>query len=342
MKSRVRVGMFCLGASLLAGAGVQARAETVTLKVAHFLPATSNAQVNIIGPWCEQLKNESKGRLRCQIYPSLQLGGTPATLADLARNGVADIVWTAPSYSTGKFPRVEVLELPFMLPYGGMAGNRLIWKFYQEYATDDFKPYKVLALFGDGGQDLHVRTRPIKTLADFKGLKIRAPNRMSSKILDSLGATPVGMPPAQMTESISKGVVDGALSAWEVVPPTKLDEVTRYHTAIAEGQPAIAYAVLAMLMNKRKYDHLPADLKEILDRNSGDALVERFGKAWDAYTAKAKAATPAERIVPVEPAEYARMEQAAGKVADEWAKNASSHGIDAQNLLEAARKLLPH
>jgi len=313
--------------------------QSIVLKVAHFLPANSNAHANIIAPWCNDLQDQSQGRLRCQIYPSLQLGGTAATLVDQVQNGVADIVWTAPGYSPGRFPRVEVLELPFMLPYGAMAGNRLIWQFYQEHAAEDFKGYKMLALFGDGGQDLHVRTRPVSTLEDFRGLKIRASSRTAARTLEALGATPVSMPPAQMTESISKGVVDGALAAWEVVPPTKLDEVTRHHSAFAEGQAAMGYTVLTMLMNQQRYDRLPDDLKAILDQNSGQVLVERFGREWDKYTEQAKGAVPSESITTVNPEQYVRWQDAARNVADEWVGDAAQRGLDAQNLLDAARQL---
>ncbi len=245
---------------------------TYTLKVAHFLPANSNAQRNIIEPWCEQLREESGGRLKCQLYPSMQLGGTPAKLADMARNGVADIVWTAPAYSAGKFPRIEAMELPFMLPTGARASNPIIWQYYERYARDDFKGYKVLSVHGDGGMDIHTRGKPVARLEDLKDLKLRASSRTAAKLVEALGATPVSMPPAQMTESISKGVVDGALASWEVVPPTKLDEVTDHHSTIPAGQPAFSYTVLAMLMNPRKFDSLPEDLRAIIAREPENAM----------------------------------------------------------------------
>jgi len=313
----------------------------VVLKVAHFLPANSNAHVNVIVPWCEDLADESGGRLRCQIYPSLQLGGTAGTLVEQVRNGVADVVWTSPGYSPGRFPRVEALELPFMLPYGGMAGNRLIWQFYQQHAAEDFAGYKVLALFGDGGQDVHVRGQPVRTLEDFRGLKLRASSRTTARTLEALGATPVSMPPAQLTESISKGVIDGALTTWEVVPPTKLDEVTRWHSAFARGEPALGYTILTMLMNQSRYERLPDDLKAIVDRNSGLALVERFGENWDVFSEQAKAAVDAERIVAVDAGEYARWQQAVDGVADEWARDAGERGLDGKALVDAARGLQP-
>lgn len=323
----------------VAAAANTAAADTVTLKIAHFLPAASNAQAHVIEPWCEKLKTESKDRIICQIYPSMQLGGTPAQLADMARNGVADIVWTAPAYSAGKFPTLEVLELPFMLPYGGVKGNDLIWKFYQEHGQNDFKDYKVLAMFGDGGMDVHSRPRPVQNLEDFKGLKLRASSRTAARTLEALGATPVSMPPAQMTEAISKGVVDGALAAWEVVPSTKLEEVTRHHSAMDEGIPAIGYTVLTMLMNKRAYDKMPADLKDILDRHSGEALVRDFGVAWDEATRKAKEMVSADQIVPIEPAAYEAMRAATQTVGDEWVADFNKRGKNGEELLKAARAL---
>jgi len=317
----------------------QTDSQDVVLKVAHFLPANSNAHLNVIVPWCDALNRQSEGRIRCQIYPSLQLGGTAGTLVDQVRTGVADVVWTSPGYSPGRFPRVETLELPFMLPYGGMAGNRLVWQFYEQHAAEDFKGYKVLALFGDGGQDIHARLRPVRTLEDFKGLKLRASSRTTARTLEALGATPVSMPPAQMTESISKGVIDGALTTWEVVPPTKLDEVTRWHSAFAQGQPALGYTILTMLMNEERYARLPDDLKGIVDRLSGLALVEKFGAEWDIYSAAAKAATAVDGIITVDDAEYARWQDAVKGVADEWIADAAQRGLDGKALVAAAREL---
>ncbi|MCY1276167.1 Solute-binding protein [compost metagenome] len=317
-----------------------ALAETAyTLKVAHFLPANSNAQRNIIEPWCQQLSDESAGRLKCQLYPSMQLGGTPAKLADMARNGVADIVWTAPAYSAGKFPRIEAMELPFMLPAGARASNPIIWQYYEQYAKDDFKGFKVLSIHGDGGMDIHTRGKAVATLADLKDLKLRASSRTAAKLVEALGATPVSMPPAQMTESISKGVVDGALASWEVVPPTKLDEVTDHHSAIPTGQPALSYTVLAMLMNERKFNSLPEDLRAIVERNSGPALNERFASAWDKALDAARNQTPAAQLVTIEESAYGAMRQAAAPVADAWVAAATEKGLDGKALLEGARTL---
>lgn len=317
-----------------------ASAQTVILKVAHFLPPVAPAQQKVIQPWCDAIEKESAGRLKCQIYPAMQLGGTPPQLVDQVKNGVADIVWTAPGYSAGRFPAIEAMELPFMI-VNGESGNRAAWDYYQQHAVKEFAAFKVLAIHTDGGVAVHTGNKEVKGLADIKGLKLRAPNRMVSKTIEALGGTPVSMPPAQVTEAIAKGVVDGAMGAWEVVTPTKLDEVTRFHTEPAAGQPMFSATVLALLMNKQKFETLPAELKAIVDRHSGAPLVEAFGKTWDEVAAmtRRKVTQQGAKTDVLVPAEYDAMRRAAQVVQDEWIKDVAGKGLDGKQLAAAAREL---
>ena len=103
-------------------------AQEVTLKVSHFLPPNSNYQKAVLEPWCDKIAKDSSDKLKCQIYPAMQLGGTPPQLADQVKNAVADIVMTSPSYSSGRFPYTEALEQPFTLPPGGLAGSKAMWE----------------------------------------------------------------------------------------------------------------------------------------------------------------------------------------------------------------------
>lgn len=102
--------------------------DKVVLKIGHFLPALSTMHNDVLVPWCQDLNTESKGRIECQLYPSNQLGGTAGQLIDQVRNGVADIVWTAPGYSPGRFKIIEALETPFLLP-NVRVGNKVAWEF---------------------------------------------------------------------------------------------------------------------------------------------------------------------------------------------------------------------
>lgn len=329
-------------AALFLAAGIQsATAEEITLKVSHFLPGVATAQAKVLQPWCDAIQQQSSGRLKCQLYPAMLLGGTPPQLVDQVKNGVADIVWTAPGYSAGRFPKTEALELPGVLPLGGVASGKLIWSFYEQNLKEEYAGYKVLAMHGDGGMNFHTAKREIKGAADFVGLKLRAPNKIISRTLATLGATPVAMPASQVTESVAKGVVDGASAVWENVVPIKLDEVTSFHSDTPADKPAMGATVLTVLMNKDKYNALPADLKAVIDRNSGLALVERFGKAWDEtiQANKDKVRAKGDRLTVISNEAYADMRKKAEPLEKEWIAEAQAKGFNGEALLHNARAL---
>ncbi|PWC35168.1 TRAP transporter substrate-binding protein [Azospirillum sp. TSO22-1] len=332
---------FRLGLCGLAfSAAAPAHAETVTLRISHFLPPTSPAQKQVIEPWCERLGQETGGQVKCQIYPAMQLGGTPGQLVDQVKNGIADVAWTAPGYSAGRFPAIEAMELPFVVR-DASSGSKAAWAFYEQHAKKEFDAYKVLAVHVDGGVAFHTAAKAVTAPESLKGLKLRASTRMVSKTLAALGAVPVNMPPAQVTEAISKGVVDGAMGAWEVVTPTKLQEVTRFHTDPPAGQPYYATTVLSLLMNKQRYDGLPSDVKAALDRNSGPALVEVFGRTWDEVTASTRKLVVGEgaAVTQQTAADYDAMRAAAKVVEEEWVKEVAAKGLDGAALVAAARTL---
>lgn len=315
-------------------------AQEVSLKVAHFLPPAAPAQQKVLQPWCDTLAKESAGRIGCKFFPAMQLGGTPGQLVEQVKNGVADIVWTAPGYSAGRFPTIEAFELPFMIT-DATSGNKAVWKFYQQYAQQEFSAFKVLAFLTDGGQAAHTAGKEIKSLADWKGLKLRTSTRLGAKTVTALGGNPVAMPPAQVTEAIAKGVVDGAMGAWEVVLPTKLDEVTRFHAQPAAGHAFPSSTVLMVLMNKQKYDGMPADLKAIIDKHSGAVLSESFGKVWDEENALShkKVLARGNKLAEFSAAELEAMKKATAGVEEEWVKQVSEKGLDGKRLAAAAREL---
>lgn len=319
---------------------IPALAQEVTFKIAHFLPSAAPAQQRVLQPWCDTMKKESNGRIACQFYPAMQLGGTPGQLVDQVKNGVADVVWTAPGYSAGRFPAIEAFELPFMV-VDGMSSSKALWKFYQQYAQPEFSAYKVLAFHTDGGQAVHTSKKAVTGLTGFAGMKLRTSTRIGAKTLAALGGSPVAMPPAQVTEAISKGVVDGALGAWELVYPTKLSEVTKFHAQPAPGVAHPTATVLMVLMNKQKYDSLPADLKAIVDKNSGEALVEKFGAMFDdvAAATRKKIAAQGDQITTFSAGEVAAMKKATDEVDNEWAALVATKGLDGKKLISAAREL---
>ena len=317
-----------------------AMAQEVTFKIAHFLPSAAPTQQKVLQPWCDEMKQASSGRIACQFYPAMQLGGTPAQLVDQVKNGVADVVWTGPGYSAGRFPAIEAFELPFMVT-DSTSSSKALWKYYQQNAQQEFAAYKVLAFHTDGGQAVHTAAKPVVGLTGFSGLKLRSSTRVGARTLTALGASPVAMPPAQVTEAIAKGVVDGSLGAWELVYPTKLSEVTKFHAQPAPGVAHPTATVLTVLMNKAKYDGLPADLKAIVDKTTGEVMVGKFGAMFDEVAAdtRKRIAAQGNKISTFSAVEVAAMKRATASVEDEWAKQVGEKGLDGKKLIVSAREL---
>lgn len=316
-------------------------AQDVTLKVHHFLPTTSTAHAKILGPWCDRLAKDSGGRLKCQIYPSMQLGGTPGQLYDQARDGVADVVWTLLGYTAGRFPLIEVFELPFMMTTAE-ATSRAVWDYVQQHAAAEFRDVKPLAFHVHEPGHFFLAKRPVTQLADLKGLKLRAPTRMTNKMLAALGAMPVGMPVPQVTESLSKGVIDGALLPYEVVPSIKVHEVTRFASETDAKLPGLYTSVFMVAMNRAKYESLPADLKKVVDANSGIALSATAGRLYDEAAPLSKNAVlergNAVNVIPA--AELEKWRQATDRLDDEWMADVGKRGHNGKALLDAAKGLI--
>jgi len=314
-------------------------ADEVVLKVHHFLPANSYAQQMFIQPWCDKIAAESARRIRCQIYPSMQLGGTPPQLADQVKDGLVDVIWTLPGYTPGRFPRLEAFELPFMMqsPEGT---SRALWQYVQKFDGDEFKAVHPIALHVHGDGVFHLTRKPIQTLADLQGLKLRAPTRQTNKLLAALGATPVAMPVPAVGEALSKGVIDGALVPYEVVPSVKLQEIAKFHSETDPSEPAIYTSTFMFVMNKARYDSLPADLKKVIDANSGADLSASIGAAFLKADADGKKLTKGNATNVIPKAELAQWKAVGQKVTDAWVSEMDGKGLNGKQLLEGARALI--
>jgi TRAP-type C4-dicarboxylate transport system substrate-binding protein len=318
-------------------------AQTVTLRVHHFLPAQGTIPKNAIEPWARKIEADSGGRIKVQIFPAMQMGGTPAQLFDQARDGVADVTWTVLGYTPGRFPRMEVFELPFMTPNNERAAeisSRAAWEFAQKFAADEFKDVKLIVVHTHGPGLFHTK-QPVTGLESVRGMKIRGGTRIVNNMLTKLGATPVGMPVPQVTEALAKGVIDGTTIPWEVGPSLKVHELVKHHTTFA-GDRALYNMAFAFAMNKAKYESLPPDLKKVIDDNAGLETSAMFGRAMDQgdKVGREIALRAGNHITQLEPAETQRWLRAASVVEDDWIKEMGAKGIDGAQLVREARALL--
>ncbi len=320
--------------------GAQAQ-EPILLKVHHFWPPGAMPPSKILAPWCEKIAADSGNKLQCQIFPAMQLGGTPSQLIDQAKDGVVDIAFTLPGYTAGRFPIMEVFELPFMTN-SAEAAARSAWDYYGKYAVKEFAGLKPLMFATHDEGYLHTRDKQIKTLADFKGMKLRAPTRQTNKLLASLGASPVGMPLPAVADAVSKGTIDGFALPWEVIPSVKLHEMVKYHTETDASRPALYSAVFILAMNQARFDALPADLKAVIEKNSGAGLSQSAGRTWDASQAVGRkpALDRGNIFYTVPAAEVDNWIKASHPLYDDWVADMDKRGLPGRQMLADAQALL--
>jgi TRAP-type C4-dicarboxylate transport system substrate-binding protein len=326
-------------AALALGLAGPVSAQEVTLRLHQFLPENSFVPAQILTPWIAALEEASEGRIKVEHYPSMQLGGKPTDLADQATDGVVDIIWTLPGYTPGRFPRTEVFELPFMVA-DAEAASAAYWDLAQEeMVANDFKGLHLLGAWVHGPGVIH-SAKPVATLGDFRGLTLRGPSRVTTKLLEHLGATAVGMPVPAVPESLARGVIDGALLPWEVSASLKVGEIVHHHTEFAG--PSIYTATFIRAMNEDRYNSLPEDLRAAIDSVSGAAFSARAGKLQQGedVPSRAFAAGLGNTIVTISPEATPEWQAAAEPVIEAWATEMDAQGIDGAALIARARALI--
>ncbi len=321
------------------GAGITS-AAVVTLKVHHFLPTTSVTHAKLLVPWAERVERESQGRIKVRIFPAMQLGGKANQLYDQARDGVADVVWTLPGYTAGRFPIMEAFELPFMISTAE-ATSQAAWEFYVRHARDEFKDVHPILVHVHEAGAFHMREIRIRSLDDMKGVKVRAPTRVINEALKALGAVPVGMPVPQVPQALAKGVVDGAVIPFEVAYPLRVPELVKHHTLLG-GDRGLYTTVFMMAMNKKRYDSLGPELRKVIDESGGLALAGQIGRVWDeaAGPGKKMALDRGNTIDVLGPDEAARWKAATRPVIDAWIADMDARGLNGRALYDDALALV--
>ncbi|WP_310565614.1 TRAP transporter substrate-binding protein [Hydrogenophaga sp.] len=335
-----RDALRALGALAAVGAaGSAAAQQTVTLRLHQMLPPQATIPAKAIVPWAQKVEAESGGRIKVQIFNAMQLGGAPPQLFDQARDGVVDLTWTVLGYTPGRFPKTEVFELPFM---SGSAeqSSKAIQEYVEKFAADEFKDVKLICVHTHGPGLFHTK-QPVTGLEALHGMKIRGGSRIINNMLTKLGATPVGMPVPAVTDALSKGTISGTTIPWEVAPSLKVHELVRNHTTFA-GKEGLYTQTFAFSMNRAAYDKLPADLKKVIDANSGQVAAALFGKAMDEgdKAGRAIAEKAGNNIVALDIAETQRWRRTAGTVESDWINEVKAKGIDGAKLASEARALI--
>jgi TRAP-type C4-dicarboxylate transport system substrate-binding protein len=336
---RILLAGLMAAAGAIAGAS-SAAAQEVTLRLHQFLPPQANVPAHILDPWADRVEAASDGRIKIERFPAMTLGGTPPQLIDQAIDGVVDMVWALPGYTPGRFPSTEVFELPFMMT-NAEATSRAYWDMFEKHMKDsEFRDLHILGTWVHGPGLIHSKS-PVTTLDDLKGLKVRAPTRVINALFTEFGASPVGMPVPQVTEALSKGVIDATVIPWEVTPALKVAELVSNHTSFG-GDHALYTTTFVLAMNKDSYERLPDDLKKVIDDNAGAELSAWAGKTMQEYDAPGLeiAQSRGNNIIELSAEEVEAWKAAAQPVIDNWIAEMTAKGIDGQALIDEARSLI--
>jgi len=315
------------------GRGAEGPADLV---VSHYMPAAHGTHRDFIEPWARAVETGSRGALRVTVHT----GDSP--LGRLERQhcqvvgGEVDVAHSVASLPRGRFPRTMITGAPF-LAESSPVGSRLLSALLPRYLEEEYAELRVLALHADSGGLLHTRRGPIEGLEQLRGLRIRAPSDLVAAALARLGAEPVVLTPSEIRAAADGGVLDGAAMAWDVVDYTGTGTAFPHHL-----DTALYVSPLYFVMNRTRYENLPAAAREAIDAVSGPALAERLGGWWERWASPAREAARqrGETITALGDGERERWARAARPAVDDWLGKLEADGIvDAREIYEAALAL---
>jgi TRAP-type transport system periplasmic protein len=311
----------------------------IALKLHHSFSAVSGAHERFLVPWARKVESEAQGRIRVDIFPSMQLGGSPARLYDQVRDGVTDLAWLLPSNTPGRFAKIEVFELPFVPSRRALVNSRALQDYAAANLADEFADVRPICFSCRDHGIVHAK-RAIKTIADLKGLRLHVPHRIARETIHALGGQGISIPSAQLPMAIAGHVIDGCLDPWDLVPSLRLDNLLKEHTDFAESSLSTATFVLAM--NKATYERLPGELKTVIDANSGQAAAGMAGTMWD-LEARAVADLVGGRGDPINvlsAEDVVAWRKATEPVIGLWLKEMRGRKIEGDELIAAANTLV--
>ncbi len=335
----LRFKTMLVAAAAIGAMTASAFAQEVTLRLHQMLPPQATIPAKALTPWAQKVEEESAGRIKVELYHAMALGGTPPQLVDQVSDGVVDLIWTVIGYTPGRFPTTEAFELPFIMT-NGEATSRAFHEYCEMHCQEDFASMKVIAWHTHGPGLIHSK-RPVNTLEDMSGLKIRGGSRVINEMLVALGAEPIGMPVPAVSESLSKGVIDATTIPWEVTPSLRVSELVSNHVGFS-GANGLYTQTFVFAMNQDSYNNLPDDLKAIIDANSGVEAAAMMGRVMDEgdKVGLQIAQDRGNTIVTLDEAETQRWKDAAEPLIQKWVDEMTGAGMDAQALVDEARALI--
>ncbi len=332
--TRALVGAAALAAA--AGTGDSALAQQkFEMKLAYFV-GDQHAMSQWLIKWSEGLEKDSGGRITVKRFPNAQMGPTPGHY-DFARTGQADVAWFLHGGTPGRFPLTEIVNLPFMVG-SAEIGTKVIndAELRSKYLDAEHRGLKMLMLLTHQPGGPHTTKKAIRTLDDFKGLRLRFASPTVRDLVAALGATPVGVPPTEISEQLQKGTIDGAFIDYGGAGIAfRLAGTVKYSTEL------YAYVTsFGIGMNEDFWAKLPPDLKELVTK-SVTGKEKEVGEAWDALDVPGKKLLMdgGGEAIKLTPAENAKVREIGARVSEEKIKELEGKGLPARQVYDMMRAL---
>jgi len=314
---------FVLSLAVLLAMASAAAAQPITLKLSHFLGPASFFQLDFAEPWARELEARTNGRVKVEIFNAASPQGKITEQAAQVKAGTIDIALGLRGAEGDKFLRSSIIELPFIVP-SAAKGSRALWDLMQDGTLgDEYKDYKVLALFVHNPGLVHTTNKRIVAPADLKGVRLRAPNDTVAAALTHIGAVPAVLQVNDVMPAVKDGKIDGIVTNWGN-PLQGFNDFMKLHTDIQFYTSAFF-----VVMNKEKYASLPADVRSALDALSGEALVTRFGGLWDKWDAPVRdgAKGSGHEVIVPDAAIMAKWREALQPVTDRYLTDLAGRGF---------------
>jgi TRAP-type C4-dicarboxylate transport system substrate-binding protein len=327
--------IFCMMGLMLIVVASTVSAKTIDLKFATGFSPKHTMQTKVFEPWAEKINKLSNGKVKVTFFPGGALGKTPDHY-DLAEKGISDISYTLHDYTPGRFPMTTVFELPFIIK-SATGTSKAMWQVYEEFPEfrKEYRKVKVLGLFCHPAGNFNSIKKPIKSLEDLRGMKFRTASPHVTDALKIFGAVPVNMPITETYTALERGVVEGTVLPWEGNFVFKLAELLKFGT-----ETDFYTMTMLVVMNKRKYDSLPADIKKIIDETTGMAMSTEAGKVYDQTNDPMRQLCTKKGMqslqLPLE--EKKKLEKLTMPLREKWVKDMEAKGLPGKAVLDAVIK----
>lgn len=306
----------------------------VELDFSHFFPPTHFME-DVIQEFSAELNEATDGRIQITSYPGASLAA-PDEHFDAAATGSVDIALSVHGYTPNQFPLTSVMELPFMST-SATEGSQALWDLYKSFDEFDEEYAGTVPLWlytTDPGQ-LYTVDKPVKSIEDLKGMRIRSPSPETSEWLEALGATPVSMPMNENFEALERGVVDGTIAPWEAVKTWGLNEVINYVTV---GN--FYSTTMFVVMNEDTWNSFSEEDQQIIQELAGENMVKKTGEAFDQIGAEAaeEAREKGIEFYELSEEELDEWREYIDPTINHWIENVEGRGLPAQELFDQATK----